>query len=331
MTATATSSGELLRSLYRTMLTIRRFEETALELRTQEVAQGSMHLCAGQEAVPAGALSVLGADDRVVSTYRGHGWAIACGAPLDALLAEICQRATGINGGRGGSAYLTAPQYRFVGENSIVGGGVPIAAGVALALKRLHRDGVAVVSIGDGATNQGATHEGLVMAVAQRLPVVFVCENNGWSISVPLQKQMAVCSVADRAASYGMPGQSVDGTDPVAVFDSVNAAVQQARAGDGPSLIEARVVRLAPHSSDDDDSRYRSPAERAAATRRDPLPRFARRLRRLGILDPGTDAELQDRARQQVDVALAAAEASSEPTADSALDHLYAPAALTGV
>src|SRR3954468_21073254 len=139
MTATATSSAELLRSLYRTMLTIRRFEELALDLRTQDVAQGSMHLCAGQEAVPAGALSVLGADDRVASTYRGHGWAIACGVPLDALLAEICQRATGINGGRGGSAYLTAPQYRFVGENSIVGGGVPIAAGVALALKRLDR------------------------------------------------------------------------------------------------------------------------------------------------------------------------------------------------
>jgi 2-oxoisovalerate dehydrogenase E1 component alpha subunit len=198
--------------------------------------------------------------------------------------------------------------------SSPIGTQLPHAVGAALANAVRQQDSVTLVFFGDGASSKADFHEALNFAAIRRLPVVFVCENNGWSISVPMPKQRAIRSVADRAGSYGLPGQAVDGTNPVAVFDSVSAAVQRARAGDGPSLIEARVERLAAHSSDDDDSRYRSPAERAAANRRDPLPRFAGRLRRSGILDSATDALLQDRARQQVDDALAAAEASPEPT-----------------
>ena len=157
-------------SAYRSMFTIRGFEERALALRRADEIAGSIHLCTGQEAIPVGALAALEPGDRVVATYRGHGWAIACGVPLDALAAELCQRATGVNGGRGGSAHLTAPAHGLLGENSIVAAGVPIAAGAALAAQITGSGRVVVVSVGDGATSQGALHEGLVFAAYRRLP-----------------------------------------------------------------------------------------------------------------------------------------------------------------
>ena len=173
---------------YRSMLTVRRFEERVLELRRADVFAGSIHLCAGQEAVPVGALAALDVGDRVVATYRGHGWALASGVPLEQLMAEVCQRATGVNGGRGGSAHLMAPEFGFLGENSIVGAGMPIGAGAALAAQVAGAGRVVVVSIGDGATSQGATHEALVFAAYRKLPLVVVCENNGWSEMTPIDK-----------------------------------------------------------------------------------------------------------------------------------------------
>ena len=191
---------------FRRMLTIRVFEERALALRQANEIAGSIHLCTGQEAIPVGALAALEPTDRVVATYRGHGWAIASGVPLVELMAEICQRATGVNQGRGGSAHLMAPEHGLIGENSIVGAGVPIAAGAALAARTEESDRVVVVSVGDGATSQGAFHEGLVFAAYRRLPLIVVCENNGWSEMTPISDIVLEDRLASRADGYGVPG-----------------------------------------------------------------------------------------------------------------------------
>ncbi|WP_374945361.1 thiamine pyrophosphate-dependent enzyme, partial [Agreia sp.] len=172
--------AELLKA-FREMLVIRALEEKALELSAEGFYPGSVHTSTGQEAIPVGVRAALQPGDRVLPTYRGHGWAVAAGVPLVPLLAEITQRSGGINGGRGGSAYLTAPEYGFFGENSIVGAGIPIGGGVALASVHQGTDRVVVVSIGDGAMNQGSVHEGMIFAAAYKLPVVYVIENNGWS------------------------------------------------------------------------------------------------------------------------------------------------------
>jgi 2-oxoisovalerate dehydrogenase E1 component alpha subunit len=276
-----------------------------------------IHLSArGHEACAAGsALAFTPGRDILVPSHRSLAAVLAWGVTPHEVLLQCLSRADDpASGGRSMPNHYGHRARNVLSMSSPIGTQLPHAVGAALANVVREQDSVTLVFFGDGASSKADFHEALNFAAIRRLPVVFVCENNGWSISVPIHKQMAVRSVADRAGSYGMPGQTVDGTNPVAVFQSVNAAVRRARAGHGPSLIEARVVRLAPHSSDDDDARYRSPVERAAATRRDPLPRFARRLQRSGILDPGADALLRDHARQQVDAALAGAETSPEPT-----------------
>jgi len=285
-----------------------------------------IHLSArGHEACAAGsAAAFTPTRDILVPSHRSLAAVLAWGVTAHEVLLQCLSRWDDpASGGRSMPNHYAHRARNVLSMSSPIGTQLPHAVGAALANAVRQQDSVTLVFFGDGASSKADFHEALTFAAMRKLAVVFVCENNGWSISVPVEKQMAVRSVADRAGSYGMPGHTVDGTDPVAVFDSVNTAVQRARAGDGASLIEARVVRLAPHSSDDDDSRYRSPDERAAAVRRDPLLRFAGRLRRSGILDRGTDLLLQARARQQVDAALAAAEASPEPTPAVALDNLY--------
>ncbi len=213
----------------------------------------------------------------MVATYRGHGWAIECGVPLDELLAEVCQRRGGINGGRGGSPYLMAPDFGFIGENSIVGAGVPIAAGVGLAAKLAKSGRVCIVSIGDGATNQGAVHEGLNFAAVRELPVVVVVENNDWSEMTPIRETARLDNLADRAAAYGMPGTTVDGNDPFAVQEAVSGAAARARSGLGPSLIEAKTVRLMGHYNRDIEH-YRTTEDKNRSKERDPLPRLRQKL-----------------------------------------------------
>lgn len=287
-----------LTGIYRSIILIRRFEELVLALRRDRLVEGSIHPCAGQEAIPVGACTALGEDDRVVATYRGHGWAIARGVPLDALLAEICHRATGVNGGRGGSAHLMAPRYGLLGENSIVGAGVPMAAGAALASQASGSDRVVLVSFGDGATSQGATHEGLVFAVSRRLPLVFLCENNGWSEMTPISRIVPVENLSMRAAGYGLPGVSVDGTDPIAVGEAVAEATARARAGGGPTLIEARCRRLWGHYNADVEH-YRPRDDRIAARDADPVVSLRGRL-----LESGVDGGDLDRIEGEVDDAL---------------------------
>ena len=309
---------------YGLMYRIRRFEERCLDLRKRDEIAGSIHLCIGQEAVPAGALAALGDDDRVVATYRGHGWALACGVPMTELLAEICQRATGVNGGRGGSPYLSAPQYGFLGENSVVAAGLPVAVGAAMAAQAQGGERVVVVSFGDGATSQGGGHEAMVFAVARRLPVVFVCENNDWSEMTAIAAISPVSDLATRAAGYGMPGVTIDGNDPSAVHAAIEEATARARAGDGPSFVEAKCVRLAGHYNADVEH-YRTAEDRAADAERDPLPRLRNALL---ACDVG-EAEI-DRVHREVDAeveqAVADVLAAPRPDPATAAEHVVGTA-----
>jgi len=319
-------TGLSLLPAYRSMITIRGFEERALALRRAGEIAGSIHLCTGQEAIPVGALAALEPSDRVVATYRGHGWAVACGVPLDALMAEVCQRATGINGGRGGSAHMMAPAHGLLGENSIVAAGVPIAAGAALAAQLTGNGRVVIVSVGDGATSQGALHEGLVFAAFKQLPLIVICENNGWSEMTPIDAIVPVERLAERAAGYGIPGTTVDGDDPVAVQDAVAEAAARARSGGGPSFIEARCHRLGAHYNGDLEH-YRPKADRDAAVAADPVAALRRRLLASGAAEADL-LTVEDEVAAELDAATGAAIAAPHPDAAGARDHVYgAPAA----
>uniref|UniRef100_B0T7I2 2-oxoglutarate dehydrogenase E1 component n=1 Tax=Caulobacter sp. (strain K31) TaxID=366602 RepID=B0T7I2_CAUSK len=282
---------------------VRAFEEEALRLTQANPPRvaGSMHLCAGQEVVPVAAMEALGDEDQVVCTYRGHGWALAAGLDPEAVMAEICQRSTGLNGGRAGSAYMMAPHTRFIGENSIVGAGTTIACGVAMANRLRGRDNVVMVTIGDGAMNQGSVHEAMAFAAVRKLPVIFVVENNGWSELTPTSDMFHAERLAVRGKAYGIPSATISGTDPVVVRDSFAMAAAHARAGNGPSLIECTVPRLWGHYNRDIEH-YRSKADRAEATARDPLVLLAARLQQDGVM---TDDEVAAIRKSQEDAARA--------------------------
>jgi 2-oxoisovalerate dehydrogenase E1 component len=277
--------AEFARRMLAEIAFIRAFEDKALRLTQTNPPRvpGSMHFCAGQEAVPLGAAEGLRPDDQIIATYRGHGWALASGLDPRAVLAEICQKAEGINAGRGGSAYMMAPWTRFVGENSIVGAGTTIACGVAMANLARGTGQVVVVSIGDGATNQGAVHEALAFAAARALPVIFVVENNGWAELTPGKSMIRVARIAQRAAGYGIKGATISGSDPLAVRDSIAAAAEYCRAGNGPTLLEFEVPRLWGHYNRDIEH-YRPKEDRNAAIARDPLKLLGARIVASGFL-----------------------------------------------
>lgn len=264
---------------------IRGFETAAWKLsRTNPPSiQGSMHFCAGQEAVPLGAIAALRDDDQIIATYRGHGWALASGLSPRSVMAELCHRAEGINGGRGGSAYFMQPNGRFIGENSIVGAGTTIACGVAMANRLKKTEAVVVVTIGDGALNQGAVHEAMAFAAASKLGVIFVVENNGWSELTPTTAMFAVDRLARRASGYGIASATLDGSDPFAVRDTFAVAAARARKGEGPSMLEFKVPRLWGHYNKDIEH-YRSKADRAAAEAVDPIVLLKARLVSSGIM-----------------------------------------------
>jgi 2-oxoisovalerate dehydrogenase E1 component alpha subunit len=228
-----------------------------------------------------------------------------------------------MSGGRQMPAhYGLAP--RILTSGSPVATQIPHAAGAALASKIRGDGGVSIVYFGDGASSKGDFHEGLNFAAIHKLPTIFVCENNHYAISVPASKQMAVHSVADRAVGYGMFGASIDGTDPLAVYAAVKEAVTRARAGEGPTLIESNVVRLTPHSSDDDDRRYRPESDREEARHKDPINVFRRYLTTHDLLDDAAESQIKTRIQKQVAEALEQAEAAESPAPDTAFDHVYA-------
>jgi TPP-dependent pyruvate/acetoin dehydrogenase alpha subunit len=304
---------------YRAMRRIRRFEERALELWKAGEIVGSMHLCCGQEAIAVGACRTLAASDALTATYRGHGWALARGVGVGDLFAELMGRQSPLCGGRGGSAYLSSAAHGFLGENSIVGAGVPIALGAALAA---HRDGegaVSLVAIGDGALNQGSVHEALNFAAVWQLPLVVVVENNVYSELTPIRDMVRIERLSSRAEGYGMPGVTVDGRAIAPVESAVADAVGRARGGGGPSLVEALCDRLVGHYTAD-IQQYRPRGELEEAAAREPL-------RRLRDEHPGLVAAFDDAdAAIEAELEAAIEGARATPVADpsSALGHLYA-------
>ena len=312
-------------ALMREMLLIRELEQRSLDLSTAIPPQivGSVHLCAGQEAVPVGALAALGKNDQVIATYRGHGWALASGLSVVEVLGEICHKSIGINGGRGGSAYMMAPERRFVGENSIVGAGLPIACGVAMANLAHDNGQVVIVSLGEGAFNQGSTHEGLAFAAARSLPVLIVCENNRWSELTPSSQTFKIDRVAQRANGYGMQGVTIDGTDPLIVRDTVRQAADRARQGNGPVLIECRVPRLWGHYNRDIEH-YRPKEDREEARARDPLLTFSEKMIAAGLASREELNELAASVKAEMDEAQAKVLDSPAPDPANAAKHVWA-------
>ncbi|MFI1194498.1 thiamine pyrophosphate-dependent dehydrogenase E1 component subunit alpha [Micromonospora sp. NPDC020750] len=304
---------------YRLMARIRRFEERLAALKDAGEIPGSIHLCNGQEAVPVGACRALRDGDHVTATYRGHGWAIARGVDLTGLFAEMMGRDSALCGGRAASPYLSDPGRWFVGENSIVGAGVPIATGAALSAQRTGSGAVSVVSIGDGAMNQGNVHEALNLAAVLDLPLVLVVENNVYSEMSRIEDMVRVRQLAERAAGYGLPGRVVDGNDPDAVAEAMAEAVDRAREGSGPSIVEAMTERLVGHYSGD-VQHYRPAGEIAAAREREPLARIRRAADAdLAARLDAIDAEVAD----EIEAAVTAARAVPTPDPATAKEHVY--------
>ncbi len=308
---------------WRLMTRIRLFEEAIVPLHAAGSLVGSIHLCIGQEAIAAGTCSELDLTrDAVFATYRGHGWAIACGTPLLALAAEIAGKQAGTNGGRGGSAFLSAPEYGFYGENSIVGAHFPIAVGAALAARYDGSGRVGVAVAGDGALNQGSVHEALNMAAVLRLPIVFMVENNRYSELTPIHDMVRVPDLYRRATGYGIRGVRIDGNDVAAVRATVRAAVQACREGAGPAFIEATTQRLVGHYIGDAQV-YRPRGEVEAARAEEPIVRARAALIAAGI-EPATVDGWHAQCVREVDQAFADALAGPDATPETVLEHLYA-------
>jgi TPP-dependent pyruvate/acetoin dehydrogenase alpha subunit len=247
--------------LYRSMKQIREFELKLQEVFRSGVMPGFVHLYVGEEAVAAGVCAHLRKTDYVTSTHRGHGHALAKGISAKALFAEIWGKADGCNGGRGGSMHIYEPEVGFLGTNGIVAAGIPIASGAGLAASLEGSGGVAVAFFGDGAVNNCAFHEGVNLAAVWQLPVVFVCENNGYATEMAFERATRNTQVADRGMSYGIPGVSVDGNDVAAVYNTAGQAIAKARAGDGPTLIECKTYRTLGHHEGDPGTSYRTKDE----------------------------------------------------------------------
>ncbi|WP_239000947.1 thiamine pyrophosphate-dependent dehydrogenase E1 component subunit alpha [Jiangella asiatica] len=316
-----TFDADDLRELHRMMAVLRFLEERVKELRLAEEVRGSVHLALGQEAVAVGACAALAPIDTLTATYRGHGWAAAKGVPVVAILAELLGKEIGTNGGRGGSAYLSSADHLFLGENSIVGAGAPIALGPALASRYDGSGRVSLTVFGDGAINQGSVSEAFNFAAAFALPVVFVCENNGLSELTRIDEMVADDQLWRRAGGFGLPGVRIDGNDPVAVRTAVREAVERARAGGGPSLVEAMTERIAGHYIGDHEL-YRRPGEVEAALTREPLVRSRQRLRELGVSDADVD-DVERGARDEVDAATATARDAELSQSSTVREHMY--------
>lgn len=303
-------------ALLRAMLRVRRFEERCAELYQQEKIRGFLHLYIGEEAVAAGVLQALGAEDAVVATYREHGHALLRGVSARAVMAEMYGKQEGCSRGRGGSMHLFDVATRFYGGNAIVGGGLPIAAGLALADALQRRPRVTACFFGDGAVAEGEFHETLNLAALWRLPVLFCCENNLYAMGTALARAQAQTNLAIKAAAYGMPAWTVDGMDVIAVADAATRAVAAVRAGAGPFFLELRTYRFRPHSMFDPEL-YRAKAEVEEWKQRDPIAALTARLRGTGLVDDAALAALERDAQAEIDDAVAFAEAGSwEPVAD---------------
>ena len=309
--------------MYRTMLLIRRFEERASQFFLNGQIRGSFHPCIGQEATAVGACFALRRDDTMTCTYRGHGQSIAKGLDPKTAMAELLGRRTGCSKGKGGSMHYTDPSIGLLGENAIVGAGVPIAVGAALTAQLDKTDRVSLTFFGDGALNQGAFMEALNLAVVWKLPVILFCENNLYSEMTPISATVATERLTERAAAFGMRAVVVDGYDPLPVYETTLEAVDRARAGGGPTFIEALTYRLVGHMIGDNEP-YRTKAEVAEWRKRDPITAYpARLVREFGVTAKqiaAVDAEVAG----EIEAIARFAEQSPWPAAEEVCEDIFA-------
>jgi pyruvate dehydrogenase E1 component alpha subunit len=312
------------RDLLRQMLLIRTFEDKCVELYSAGEIRGFVHLYIGEEAVAVGVNQALTADDNIVSTYREHGHALARGLPLDSVMGEMYGKTTGCSHGRGGSMHLFDVSRRFYGGNAIVGGGLPLAIGIALAGKLRADDRVTACFFGDGAVAEGEFHECMNLAALWDLPVLFCCENNLYAMGTALDRAQAQTDLALRAESYGMPAWPVDGMDVLAVEHAARNAVEAIRAGGGPHFLELRTYRFRAHSMYDPEL-YRDKSEVEEWRKRDPIDLLAGRMRDGGEL---TDADLEavrEELAREIDEAIAAARAAPTEPVEDLTRFVYSP------
>ena len=307
------------------MWQIRWFELKAMELFEEKLIRGSVHPYIGMEAIAVGACAALEKDDYITSTHRGHGHCVAKGLDLKLMMAEIIGREDGYCRGRGGSMHITAIDQGMLGADAIVAGSSAIAVGAAHGLRLQGRDSVVVCFFGDGASNQGILHEACNLGAVLDAPVVFVCENNEWAISTPVAATTRIENIADRAAGYGFPGVIVDGNDVLAMRDVTAEAVARARAGKGPTLIEAKSYRITPHSAATKTD-LRPPEELETWRARDPILSFSRFLSHEAGVEPHRLEQIEEQARGDVEEAVEFALASPRPEPESALEDVFAPA-----
>lgn len=320
-----TPSPEALTDLLRRMLRIRLFEEEAGRLSEAGRIPGALHLYVGEEAVAAGVAAHLVPGDQVTSTHRGHGHLVAVGGDFRRMFAELFGRETGYCRGKGGSMHIADTDLGMLGANGIVGGGPPIAVGAAFSNKYRKTTNVTICFFGDGASNEGSFHEAANMAALYRLPLVFVCENNGFGEFTRQERHQAIRDVADRAAAYGFPGVVVDGMDALAVYEAAGEAIGRARAGHGPTLLECKTYRFYDHvgvrgmgvvyRSDDEVKQWRE---------RDPIPALERKLAELGVLDAAGAAAMREAIQAEVREAVAFAESSPFPDPSQLTEDVYA-------
>jgi len=313
---------ERLAGMFRKMLEIRLFEEKVFELYAQNLVPGTIHLYTGQEAVAVGVCSNLRKDDYITSTHRGHGHCIAKGADAKRIMAEILGKETGYCKGKGGSMHIADFTLGMLGATAVVGAGIPLAVGAGLSIKLRKTNQVVACFFGEGAANQGTFHEGINMASTWKLPVVFVCENNLYAMGTRQSRVMNIENVAKRAVAYGIPGEVVDGNDVLAVYEITLKAVERARKGEGPTLIECKTYRHKGHSRVD-PARYRSKEEVEEWLAKDPIARFKEKLLQKDILTKAEAQRIEKEVSAEIEEAVKFATESPYPAPQEALEDVY--------
>jgi pyruvate dehydrogenase E1 component alpha subunit len=319
------ANRQLIDRLYRTMVRIRRFEEKLIDLKARGAIPGVLHLYIGEEATATGVCAALRADDFITSTHRGHGHCIAKGGDLSKMIAELFGRSTGYCCGKGGSMHIADASIGILGANGIVGAGIPIAGGAGLSIRLRGTGQVVACFFGDGGANQGTFHESLNLAALWKLPVIFVCENNRYAISVAQSRSTSVEDVFVRKEAYGMHGRMVDGNDVMAVHEATLEAAERARNGEGPSLLECKTYRWRGHYEGEADRgrTYRSAEEIADWKSKCPIERFRKWLLEEALLAESDFDKIEDDIREEIEKAIRFAEDSPFPDPEEALTGLY--------
>jgi pyruvate dehydrogenase E1 component alpha subunit len=309
--------------MFRKMLEIRFFEEKVFELYGQNLVPGTIHLYAGEEAVAVGVCSALKKEDYITSTHRGHGHCIAKGADLKRTMAEILGKKTGYCKGKGGSMHIADFNIGMLGATAVVGAGLPIAVGAGLSAKLRRTDQVVACFFGEGASNQGTFHESINMASTWKLPIIFVCENNLYAMGTRQSRVMNIENIADRAGAYGIPGVVVDGNDVLAMYEATQKAVERARNGEGPTLIECKTYRLKGHSRVD-SAKYRPKEEVEQWLAKDPIKRFKEKLLQTNALKESEIQQIEKEVSEEIEEAVKFAMENPYPAPEEALEDVYA-------